>query len=150
LISLIKLSISFLPQRKFRVSVEGEISTWRDTQEGAPRFWPAPHVVQYCHVFMSVTDNNGVWIGWLDLLTPSCTLARNHNKFTITHNKPSAELAQFWSDLSPFWSGLRLAHSVSQSQTYFMTGSLPSVSSSWQQAPWDSRPVIFLSEYLLS
>jgi hypothetical protein len=27
LISLIKLSISFLPQRKFRVSVEGEIST---------------------------------------------------------------------------------------------------------------------------
>jgi hypothetical protein len=36
-ISLIKLISSFLPQRKFRVSVEGEIYTPRDTQTGVPK-----------------------------------------------------------------------------------------------------------------
>jgi hypothetical protein len=33
--------------------------------------------------------------------------------------------------------------SQSHSQSYFMTDGLPPISSSWQQAPWDSRPVIF-------
>jgi hypothetical protein len=28
----------------------------------------------------------------------------------------------------------------SQSQSYFTTGGLPPISSSWRQAPWDSRP----------
>jgi hypothetical protein len=32
-----------------------------------------------------------------------------------------------------------------QSQSQFTTGSLSPVSSSWHQAPWDSRPVIFSS-----
>jgi hypothetical protein len=31
----------------------------------------------------------------------------------------------------------------SQCQSYFTTGGLPPVSSSWRQAPWDPRPVIF-------
>jgi hypothetical protein len=31
----------------------------------------------------------------------------------------------------------------SQSQSYFTTGSLPPISSSWRQAPWDSRPEIY-------
>jgi hypothetical protein len=30
-----------------------------------------------------------------------------------------------------------------QSQNYFTTGGLPPISSSWWQAPWDPRPVIF-------
>jgi hypothetical protein len=30
-----------------------------------------------------------------------------------------------------------------QSQSYFMTGSLPPISSSWRQAPWDQQPVFF-------
>jgi hypothetical protein len=34
----------------------------------------------------------------------------------------------------------------SQSQTYFTTGGLPPISSSRRQAPWDSRPVIFLPQ----
>jgi hypothetical protein len=29
----------------------------------------------------------------------------------------------------------------SQSQSYFTTGDLPSITSSWRQAPWDPRPV---------
>jgi hypothetical protein len=41
----------------------------------------------YCHVFMVVTNNNGVWIGWLDLLTPSLPSL----VITIPHNKSSAE-----------------------------------------------------------
>jgi hypothetical protein len=36
-ISLIKLISSFLSQRKFRVSVEGELSATRDIQEGLPQ-----------------------------------------------------------------------------------------------------------------
>jgi hypothetical protein len=36
-ISLIKLISSFLSQRKFRVSIDGEISTPRDIQAGVPQ-----------------------------------------------------------------------------------------------------------------
>jgi hypothetical protein len=50
-------------------------------------------------VYGSVTNNNGFWIGWFDLLTPSFIVILNHNQFTVTHNTSSA---QFWSDL--FWS----------------------------------------------
>jgi hypothetical protein len=35
----------------------------------------------------SVTNNNGFWIGWLDLLTRSCSTTRNHHQFTTAHNK---------------------------------------------------------------
>jgi hypothetical protein len=31
-------------------------------------------------VYGSVTNNNGLWIGWLDLLTASFTITRNHNQ----------------------------------------------------------------------
>jgi hypothetical protein len=41
--SLIKLINPFLYQRKFRVSVEGEMST---PSRGATRFRPVPHIVQ--------------------------------------------------------------------------------------------------------
>jgi hypothetical protein len=33
----------------------------------------------------------------------------------------------------------------SQSQSHLTTGSLPPISSSWRQAPWDSRPDIFFN-----
>jgi hypothetical protein len=38
---------------------------------------------------------------------------------------------------------LRPLQSQSQSQSYFTTGGLPPISSSWRQAPWESRPEIF-------
>jgi hypothetical protein len=31
-------------------------------------------------IYGSVTNNNGFWIGWLDLLTSSCTIVLNHNQ----------------------------------------------------------------------
>jgi hypothetical protein len=37
-------------------------------------------------VYVSVTNNNGFWTGWLDLLTPSCTISLNHNKLQLTVN----------------------------------------------------------------
>jgi hypothetical protein len=48
-ISLIKLISSFLSQRKFRVSFEGEISTPRDIQAGVPQVPSCPHIVQYIY-----------------------------------------------------------------------------------------------------
>jgi hypothetical protein len=47
LISLIKLIISFLSQRKFRVLVKGEISSPRDIPAGVPKVLTCPHIVQY-------------------------------------------------------------------------------------------------------
>jgi hypothetical protein len=35
-------------------------------------------------------------------------------------------------------------------KSYFMTGGLPPISSSWRQAPWDSRSVVLFAEHLLS
>jgi hypothetical protein len=32
---------------------------------------------------------------------------------------------------------------ITQSQSYFTTGRLPPIISSWRQTPWDSRPEIF-------
>jgi hypothetical protein len=31
-------------------------------------------------LYSSVTNNNGFWIGWLDLLTNSCTMSLNYNQ----------------------------------------------------------------------
>jgi hypothetical protein len=38
--------------------------------------------------------------------------------------------------------------SESQSQSYFTTGGLPPISSSWRQAPWNPRAEIFSAEFL--
>jgi hypothetical protein len=46
---------------------------------------------------------------------------------------------------SPFRSPVQ-----SQSQSYFTTGGLPPICSSWRQAPWDSRPVILFSNWTLA
>jgi hypothetical protein len=44
----------------------------------------------------------------------------------------------------PHWRSLL---SQSQNQSYFTTGGLPPTSSSWRQAPCDSRPVILFSNW---
>jgi hypothetical protein len=36
----------------------------------------------------------------------------------------------------------------SRSQSFFATGGLPSINSSWRQASWNPRPEIFSTEYL--
>jgi hypothetical protein len=40
------------------------------------------------------------------------------------------------------------SQSQSQGHSYFTTGGLPPISSSWRKAPWDSRPVFFSTEHL--
>jgi hypothetical protein len=48
-------------------------------------------------VYGSVTNNNGFWIGWLDLLTPSVTVPLNHNHQLPGHAKSSQSwLIVFW------------------------------------------------------
>jgi hypothetical protein len=37
---------------------------------------------------------------------------------------------------------------VSQSQSYFATGDLPPISSSWSQVPWNPRSIFFSTEHL--
>jgi hypothetical protein len=53
-----------------------------------------------------------------------------------------------WTEL--FFGILRngLSPKPSQSRSYFTTVGLPPISSSWWQAPWDSRPPIFSTEHL--
>jgi hypothetical protein len=47
LISLMKLIDVFLSQRRFRVSVKGEICAKGYTSKGAIRYRPVPHIVQH-------------------------------------------------------------------------------------------------------
>jgi hypothetical protein len=61
-----------------------------------------------------------------------------------------------WSAVSlpsiPSWPGTHISETrlTCQSQSYFTTSSLPQISSSWRQAPWDSRPVISFSNRTLA
>jgi hypothetical protein len=85
-------------------------------------------------VYGSVTNNSGFWIGWLDSSTASSTISLNHNQ-------SSAEI--FF--LDPLHSRPRSTTDFcqSQSKSYFTTGGLPPISSSWRQAPWDPRSEFF-------
>jgi hypothetical protein len=49
-----------------------------------------------------VTNNNGYWIGWLDLLTPSFTIALNHNQLQQL-------IINYRLRLAPFLNGLRVS-----------------------------------------
>jgi hypothetical protein len=45
-----------------------------------------------------VTNNNGFWIGWLDLLTPFFTITLNHNQLQQLTIIDCLRLAPFWLD----------------------------------------------------
>jgi hypothetical protein len=52
--SLIRLISSFLSQRKFRISVEYDMSTPREMKTGgATRFWPVPNTL--CNLYINDT-----------------------------------------------------------------------------------------------
>jgi hypothetical protein len=62
-ISLIKLISSFLSERKFRVSVEGKVSTARDIQAGVPQgsvLFPAYDTPQTADVYLGCFDREQV------------------------------------------------------------------------------------------
>jgi hypothetical protein len=105
-------------------------------------------------IYDSVTNNSGFCTGWLDLLTTSFTITRNHNQLQeLTINlqpNPSFLTAEdplhshFRSTTDSFV--LRCTQSQSQSQSCDTTGGFPPISSSWRQAPRDSRQVILFSK----
>jgi hypothetical protein len=60
------------------------------------------------------------------------------------HSRPCRTLF-INSTITPSLFSLPCRAQLSQSQSYFMTGGLSPISSSWCQDPWDSRPEIFIS-----
>jgi hypothetical protein len=52
-------------------------------------------------------------------------------------------------DSQGYGGGFRNPPHQSQCQSYFTTGCLPAISSSWRQVPWDPRPVFFSTEHLV-
>jgi hypothetical protein len=123
----------------------------------------------------SVTNNNGFWIRWLNLLAlilQSLLIILTYNNlrsmtvYDLIQSLLDYERLLFYCDwhgsdlrighffsfrcplvntpqLSYEWTGWRLQYdSIEWSQSYFTTGGLPPISSSWRQVPWDSRPEI--------
>jgi hypothetical protein len=72
----------------------------------------------------------------------------NDNTLKAAVTTPHKLKAHFW--LLLISSVSALYQSQSQSQNYFRTGSSPPISSSWRQAPWDSRPVILFPNWTLA
>jgi hypothetical protein len=79
---------------------------------------------------------------------PACCVFTIRSLATATNSgDSSASRAQVLSSRTPVqnWFG----QSQGQSQSYFTTGGLQPITSSWWQAPWDSQPLIFsLTEHL--
>jgi hypothetical protein len=110
----------------FRITDDGQsqktiIPTYSVNQNSGPYTKWCSHVkgppcwcfLMYCHVFRgSVTNNNGLWIGWLDLLIPSVQLQSiiaAHNQWSSkTHSIPYWTRSVFHCD----WLGsdLRICH----------------------------------------
>jgi hypothetical protein len=63
--------------------------TWRRITPGRTVFILPP-------VYGSVTNNNGAWIAWLDLLTPSFTISFNHNQLQPFIINYCVRLAPLW------------------------------------------------------
>jgi hypothetical protein len=97
-------------------------------------------------VYYSVTNNNGFWIGYLHLLTPSFTITRNHN-----------QLLELTIDLQPnpsSWTAEDSPHSRSRSTTDFcqsrhhVTTGGQSASLSWWQCISGAYDKIFIVRQL--
>jgi hypothetical protein len=60
------------------------------------------HVIVLSCVYGSMTNNNGLWIGCLDLLTPSCTVSLNHSLHSRSYffHSRSSTTASFGTRLS--------------------------------------------------
>jgi hypothetical protein len=57
-------------------------------------------------VYVCVTNNNGFWIAWWDLLTPSFTISLNHSQlqyYNKWQSKSRSLLVSLYSDLNTDW-----------------------------------------------
>jgi hypothetical protein len=73
----------------------------------------------------------------------------NHGKLDLVGRSQDLTYADWLLASGPALSTrtLRFVIGLSQRQSYFTTGGLPSISSTWRQAPWDSQPVILFSNW---
>jgi hypothetical protein len=71
------------------------------------------------------------------LIYESITYFTNEESHMTSHLRLTRTTTAFWLNYLPSESWL------TQSQSYFTTGDLSPISSSWRQAPWESRPVFF-------
>jgi hypothetical protein len=92
-------------------------------------------------IYGSVTNNNGFWIGWLDLLASSCTISPNHNQLQ------QLTIIDYLS-LSPF--SFSFYDWLVRASELLMTGGLPPISSSWRQAPWEPRQELFFPKWSIA
>jgi hypothetical protein len=90
-------------------------------------------------VYGSMTYIIGFWIGWLDLLTPSCTVSLNHNPL----QEPTISLQPNPSSLTvedlPHSCSTTYLMSECESESYIMTDG-QSASPPWNKAPRGLRP----------
>jgi hypothetical protein len=97
-----------------------------------------------------------IWIEWLDLFITPCTITRNPNQLQwLTINlQPNLSSLTAENSLNSDWTpSTKLSYTngvKSQSQSYFTTGGLPSISSSWQQSPRYSWPINIFSSRTLA
>jgi hypothetical protein len=94
---------------------------------------------------MTTSNYNGL----TELYTPNITVTTAHKVFSVftiyflvmASNNSYSSSSMLKSSLNG--SSLpTLPTELCQSQSYFMTGGLPPITSSWRQAPWGSRPEI--------
>jgi hypothetical protein len=93
--------------------------------------------LEVCH-FVDVNNNNN-----------------NKCKFSLLHGYDCWSM--FWRNVCQIYVrrsnvliGFSWFSTQTQSQSYFTTGCLPPISSSWRKAPSDSRPVILFSNWTLA
>jgi hypothetical protein len=102
---------------------------------------------------------DGVWIGnriyWelternystnkvLSVFTSRCLIAASNGDRSPSSGFPNCLRPQLPASHFRICNS-ELTQPTTQSQSYFTTGGLPSISSSWRQAPWGSRPRFFL------
>jgi hypothetical protein len=105
--------------------------------------WDHLHIEILSWAYGFMTNNNGFWIGCLDLLTASFTVSRNRNQLQVLETIFSRTILPWPSrarfvlvrshSMTHFWS-------QSQSQSYVMIDG-QSASLSWNKAPiWGLRP----------
>jgi hypothetical protein len=90
------------PQRRcsFRNSPFHCTSSSTNMESNGPRvvrcFTTESVFIILSRVYGSVTNNNGFWIEWLDLLTPSYTISLNHYQLQQLTINDCLRLAPFW------------------------------------------------------
>jgi hypothetical protein len=119
--------------------------------------WSEIFAIILSRVYGSVTNNIGFWIGWLDLLTASFTITRNHNQLqypTINLQPNSSSLTaedslhSRSSSTTDFWV-LSLESWVLSLESYITTDD-QSASLSWNEAPnWGLRPDFYYCQLLV-